>query len=49
MFFLFFGYIRKTVHPEYVTLHHQIVLMFFMYIAQLYFQEAERALLHCLL
>ena len=25
------------------------MLMFFMYIAQLYFQEAERALLHCLL
>ena len=28
---------------------HNIVLMFFMYIAQLYFQEAEHALRHCLL
>ena len=26
---------------------HQIVLMFFMFIAQLYFQEAEHALRHC--
>ena len=22
MCFLFFGYLRKTVHPKYVTLHH---------------------------
>ena len=28
---------------------HQIVVMFLMFIAQLYFQEAEHALPHCLL
>ena len=27
---------------------HNIVLMFFLFIAQLYFQEAEHALRHCL-
>ena len=26
---------------------HQIVVMFFLFIAQLYFQEAEHALRHC--